>query len=35
MRFLPVAKNETVPEHVDYAEWESKAIAAYLDRHKL
>jgi len=35
MTFLPVSKNEPLPEHVDYAEWESKAIAAYLDRHNL
>jgi hypothetical protein len=34
MKFQPVSENEP-PEHVDYAEWESKAIAAYLDRHKL
>jgi hypothetical protein len=35
LKFQPVSENEPVPKHVDYAEWESKAIAAYLDRHKL
>ena len=35
MRFLPISKNEPIPEQVDYTEWESRAIAAYLDRHKL
>jgi hypothetical protein len=35
MRFLAVSENDPVPEHVDYTEWESKAIAAYLHRHKL
>ncbi len=35
MKFQAVSENEPIPEHVDYAEWESKAIAAYLDRHEL
>jgi hypothetical protein len=35
MRFLAVSTNESMPQPVDYAEWESKAIAAYLDRHNL
>jgi hypothetical protein len=35
MKFRSVFENEPVPEHVDYEEWESKAIAAYLDRHNL
>lgn len=35
LKFQPVSENEPVPLHADYAEWESKAIAAYLDRHKL
>src|SRR5439155_7665096 len=28
MRFLAVPKNEPAPDHVDYAEWESRAIAS-------
>jgi hypothetical protein len=35
MKFLPVSENEAIPEQVDYAEWETKAIAMYLDRHNL
>ncbi len=35
LKVQPVSEKEPVPKHVDYAEWESKAIAAYLDRHKL
>ena len=35
MKFLPVSENEAIPEQVDYAEWETKAIATYLDRHNL
>jgi hypothetical protein len=35
MKFLPISENKNVPEQVDYAEWESKAIATYLDRHNL
>lgn len=35
LKFQPVSENEPVPVNADYAEWESKAIAAYLDRHKL
>jgi hypothetical protein len=35
MKFQPVAENEPVPNEVSYAEWEVKAIGAYLDRHSL
>jgi hypothetical protein len=35
MKFQPVSEGEPIPEHVEYAEWESKAIAAYLGRHNL
>lgn len=35
LKFQPVLENEPFPERIDYAEWESMAIAAYLDRHKL
>jgi hypothetical protein len=35
MKFLSILDGEPVPEQVEYAEWESKAIAAYLDRHNL
>jgi hypothetical protein len=35
LKFQPASENDPDPKHVDYAEWESKAIAAYLDRHKL
>jgi hypothetical protein len=35
MKFQPVAENEPVPNEVNYAEWEAKAISAYVDRHSL
>jgi hypothetical protein len=35
MKFQPIAENEPVPNEVNYAEWEGKAIGAYLDRHRL
>jgi len=35
MKFQPVAENEPVPNEFDYAQWEVKAIGAYLDRHSL
>jgi len=35
MKFQPLAENEPVPNEVNYAEWEVKAIGAYLDRHSL
>lgn len=35
MKFLRLSENEDIPEQADSAEWESKAIATYLDRHSL
>lgn len=34
-QFRPLSKEEAIPEDIEYAEWESKAIAAYLERHNL
>lgn len=35
MKFQPMSENDPASDHAVYAEWESKAIAAYLDRYNL